>query len=438
MKNLIWLFFGAGILVFYMDTLIPLGYAPWFMYVVLLFLYLNYTNKKHIVYLASFYAFLTIIGFFLSPPVSAYISMPIINRVMGISILIFLAILGMKEEAARKISSEILERIKDLFIAVDHKLRIVFLNKAAQQFVGSSEDVIGHDVLEVIPNHDNVVLKKKLQEAFLTQIPIHFELDLSNSEKYLDVSIYTSKKGLSVFAKDITERVLAEKKLAQLLEEKEVLMREMHHRTKNNFQLVLSLLNLQINSIQDELSVKILNETRSRLSSITLLYDRLFSSGGYYKVDLSMFISDIVNNMESAANFGVIRMKNELNLESAWIGIESAIPLGLIINELYTNSLKYAFNDSRMGSIKLDMKFIDDNILSVKYCDNGKGLPDGFDLENSGGLGGSIVAAFINQLNGSIEYRNNNGAEFEMKLKVDRVKSAENPSLVSGVYKFDL
>jgi PAS domain S-box-containing protein len=431
MKYIVWLFVLAGFVVFFIDSSIPLGYAPWFLYIFLLFIYLHYSDKKHIIYLAAFYIFLIIPGYFFSPSIAADKMMPITNRTMGIIMLTFLAVLGLKEEAAKKISSEVLERVKDLFFAIDQKLKIVFINKSAKEFVGTEEDVVGKDIIDVIPNHDNVVLKKKIQEAFLAQKPLNFELDLSNSEKYLDVSIYTSKHGLSVFAKDITERVLAEKKLAKLLQEKELMIREIQHRTKNNFQLVMSLINLQIHSVQDELAKKILDQTRSRISSITLLYDRLFGSGGYFQVDLSVFIADIINNMQNAANHGSIKMENDLNLESAWVKIENAIPLGLIINELYTNSLKYAFNDNHTGKVKLEMKFLTDNHLHIKYCDSGKGLPDGFDIERDGGHGSSIILAFVNQLDGTLQYRNNNGAEFEMKLKVKKVNNEEEQIVTS-------
>jgi PAS domain S-box-containing protein len=428
MRNSLWIFVLAGIGVYYIDSITPLGYAPWFLYIFLLFIYLHYTNKKHISYLAAFYIFLIIPGYFFAPPVAANQMVPITNRTMGIFMITFLAVLGLKEEAAKKISSEILERVKDLFFAIDQKLQIVFINKSAKEFVGTEDDIIGRDIIEVIPNHNNVLLKKNIQEAFHSQKPVHFELELSNSEKYLDVSIYSSKKGLSVFAKDITERVVAEKQLAKLLQEKELMIREIQHRTKNNFQLVMSLINLQINSIEDELAKKILNQTRSRISSITLLYDRLFGTGGYFQVDLSIFIADIVNNI--AANHWAIQTENELNLEPAMVAIESAIPLGLIINELYTNSLKYAFTGSNKCTIKLETKFLADNQLQVKFSDNGKGLPDGFDFEQDGNHGCSIIAAFVNQLNGTIEYRNNNGAEFEMILKIKRVQFDEDPPLL--------
>jgi PAS domain S-box-containing protein len=426
MKNLTKLiYFGAGFVVFYIDTVTPLGFTPWFLYIFLLFTYILYSNKQKIVAIASFYAILIITGYFLSPPLIANEGIPLVNRLIGIIMVAFLAVLGLKEEAAKKISSEILERIKDLFIAVDEKLNITFLNKSAMEFVGTQEDVVGRDVLEVIPNHDNVVLKKRMQEALYTRTPLHFELDLSNSDKYLDVSIYTSSKGLTVIAKDITERILAEKRLVKLLEEKETMMKEMHHRTKNNFQLVLSLLNLQINSVKDELAIKILNETRARLTSITLLYDKLFRTGDFYTVDMQMFISDIIKNMEMAANFGIIRMNHDLNIEPAKIGIECAIPLGLIMNELYTNSLKYAYNGSRTGNIKLEMVFLDNNTLYVKYNDNGKGLPENFNLGDAGGFGSSIISAFVEQLTGEIAFRNNNGAEFEMKLNVSRYQALQ-------------
>ena len=417
----------AGLLVFIIDALTPLGYAPWFFYVVLLSLYIIYTDKKYITALASFYTILLIPGYYLSPPATSEYYIPIINRVAAALIMLLLAILGLRDAAVKKISAEILERIKDLFIAVDKNFKITFFNKSAMLISGLRENPVGRDIYEVFPVLQNELIQSRINTAFISREPVNFQYSLRVSKNILDITLYGSEKGISVFARDITEKVRAERKLTNLLHEKDMLMREMHHRTKNNFQLVLSLLNLQISTIQDELAIKILNETRGRLLSITILYDKLYRSGNFYTVAMESFISEIIEGMETAANFGMIKMHNELKIEDARIGIEAAIPIGLIINELYTNSIKYAFDGSMAGSILVEMKFIDQNTLFIRYKDNGKGLPENFNLEN-GGLGSSIISGFVAQLDGEISHRNNKGAEFEMKLKVTKnQKTAEIP-----------
>ncbi len=412
------LYISAALIVFYIDVITPLGYAPWVFYLLLLFIYSTYSNKKYIIHLAVLCSVLLVPGYYLSPDFPPDKFTTGINRIEAVIIMFIIVILGLREEKAKKISTEILDRITDLFVAVDKKFKVIFLNKSAMDFAGIKEDTTGKDLFEIVPPDVVEFTKVQFHQALLQKEPVHFKLNIQSLARVVEVSVYSSEKGLSALARDITEKVTAEKKLMNLLQEKEMLLREMHHRTKNNFQLVLSLLNLQIYSIKDKLAVQILNETRSRLNSVTILYDRLFKSGDIHTINLHTFISDIILNMETAANYGVLHMDHDLQIEDTGITIDAAIPIGLIINELYTNSLKYAFEGAGTGKVSIQMNFPDDETLIILYKDNGKGLPEGFDLYKSKGLGISIIAAFVDQLEGNITCSSNYGAVFEMKLKV--------------------
>jgi two-component system, sensor histidine kinase PdtaS len=421
-KRRLYSFVAAGLIIFLFDAITPIGFGVWLFYVVLLYLFVRQAEKKHISSLTIFYIILIIAGYFTSPQNYTTLYVPVINRLTASILLIFFAVLAVREKEAKKISAEILERIKDLFIALDKTFRVIFMNKSAQKFVGIQDEVAGKDYFELFPDSRNTIFEESFQKALAAQQSVHFEGELASKGEYLDVSIYPSDKGISIFAKDITKTVKSERELKKLLREKEVLLREIHHRTKNNFQLILSLLNLQINNIQDENSIRILNETRSRLLSIATLYDKLFMSGSVYTVDMNQFISDIVVKMDTAANFGIVKMDHDIEIEDVKLKLDTAIPLGLIINELYTNSLKYAFNGSRRGAIKIRMHFESAETLCIYYKDNGKGLPADFDIENNEGLGSSIITSFVDQLDGNLKYYNNQGAEFEIRLKVKRAE----------------
>jgi PAS domain S-box-containing protein len=417
---------AAGFLIFLFDIMVPIGYGIWLFYVVLFYLFITYSDKKNIASLAGLYITLIIIGYFLSSPAMELKYIPIFNRLAASLIIIFFAILGIREKEAKKISAEILERIKDLFIALDKTFHVIFMNKSARKFAGLEEEVQGKDYFELFPDAKNSLFEEAFHKSISSQQSVHFEGEFQTKGEFLDVSVYPSYEGISIFAKDITETVKSERALKRLLQEKEVLLREIHHRTKNNFQLILSLLNLQLGNIQDELSMRILNETRARILSIASLYDKLHLSGNVYTVDMQQFIKEIVVKMDTAANFGIIRMDQEIEVEEMKLKLDVAIPLGLIINELYTNSLKYAFNGNRRGAIKIVMHFEDDDTLYLKYKDNGKGLPEDFNLERHGGLGSSIISSFVEQLDGNISFCNNHGAEFDIRLKIRKPLQQEN------------
>jgi PAS domain S-box-containing protein len=420
----IYIFVAAGLLIFLLDSLIPIGYGVWLLYIILFYISIRYSDKNQITALAVVYTILIYIGYFLSPENNDMRYAPIINRFAATLVIIFVSVLSIKEKEAKKLSTELLERIKDLFISLDKKLRIIFMNRSAHEFSGKSEMVSGASFSEVFPVDGNSLFEDSFKKALTSQEAVHFEGAIPQTGNYLTVSVYPSEKGLSVFAKDITDSVKYQNDLKKLVDEKEILLREIHHRTKNNFQLVLSLLNLQLNSIDDKLSSRILNETRTRILSIASLYDRLNFSRGSYSVDLSQFISEIVVKMDTAANFGIIKLDNELEIDSIQLNPDTAIPIGLMINELYTNSLKYAFNGSRRGAIKIKIHVTEGNILHIHYKDNGKGLPADFNIETSGGLGSSIITSFVEQLEGTISYCNNNGAEFNIVLKIADINQA--------------
>jgi two-component sensor histidine kinase len=420
MKRIHFYFFLiAGLGTFFIDSQIPLGYAPWLFYIILMFIFISFGDKNKIIQLTVIYTILLIAGYFLSPGVSFNPDIPVLNRLAAILVLGLTSLLGIREKEAKKVTLEILERIKDIFIALDTRFKIIFMNKKAHEIALVNETVAGKDYFEIFQQQDDT-LRPFLEKALAEQQPLHLEKRLSVQENILDVSIYPSDKGISIFAKDITDVVKSEKKLKKILKDRDTLLKEVHHRTKNNLQLIISLLNLQFNTAGTEEMKKMITETKSRIISLAVLYDQLYLSGNTYTVDLCAFLKDIVMKLEKASNFGLIKMNHDLDIEPCRISLDHAIPLGLIINELYTNSLKYAFNGNRTGAITIKAFYEGEDQLKVHYKDNGKGLPADFNIDSSDGLGSSIISAFVDQLEGTLEYRNNNGAEFNMFLKIKK------------------
>jgi len=209
-------------------------------------------------------------------------------------------------------------------------------------------------------------------------------------------------------------RKQAEEELKASLQEKEVLLREIHHRVKNNLQIIFSLLNLQAGYLKDKQALEIFKNSQSRIKSMALIHEKLYHSKDLARINFAEYIRDLVKNLFSAypVNSDAITLK--LNLENVCLGIDAAIPCGLIVNELISNSLKHAFPEGRSGEICVEIYLMADSKVALFVSDNGIGLPEEFNLKDSKTLGLQLVDDLINQLEGNIELKRNEGVEFKL------------------------
>jgi PAS domain S-box-containing protein len=216
---------------------------------------------------------------------------------------------------------------------------------------------------------------------------------------------------------DITDRKLAEVKIKASLEEKEVLLREIHHRVKNNMQIVASLLNLQSQNIEDKKYKNLFIDSQTRIYSMALIHENLYQSESLAQINLKEYIDGIVSNLfESYGHKSNIKL--EINVENILINIDNAVPCGLIINELVTNSFKYAFPDGRQGIIKISVKSDDNNTIQISISDNGIGIPKDLDIRNTKSLGLRLIIGFAeSQLHGEIILNRDNGTEFQINFR---------------------
>jgi two-component sensor histidine kinase len=211
--------------------------------------------------------------------------------------------------------------------------------------------------------------------------------------------------------RDITERKQAEDKIKSSLEEKNVLLREIHHRVKNNMQIISSLLNLQTRYITDEKVVDVLKESQNRVKSMAMIHETLYQSEGFAKIGFSDYVNNLVTYLlQSYVDRDHVKIITDVDVD-IFLDIDTAIPCGLIINELITNSLKHAFPNITNGQIKIKLIRSDDRfILNVK--DNGVGFPEMLDFRNTDSLGLQLINSLVMQLDGSIELKNDGGTEF--------------------------
>jgi PAS domain S-box-containing protein len=215
---------------------------------------------------------------------------------------------------------------------------------------------------------------------------------------------------------DITEQKNIEEKMASSLMEKELLLKEIHHRVKNNLQVVSSLLKLHAGSVNDNRSHDILLDSRNRVRSMALVHQKLYQSKDFSQIDFTEYISQLTENLFDAYQHKNINIDLSIKTDEAKLSIDIAIPCGLIINELVTNSLKYAFPNGKPGKVEIELTNIRNNHYELMIKDNGVGFPSGVDFKNSTSLGLQLVNTLVGQIDGEIEMENHEGTAYKIKF----------------------
>ena len=214
-------------------------------------------------------------------------------------------------------------------------------------------------------------------------------------------------------------RIQTEKQIKASLKEKETLLQEIHHRVKNNMQVINSLLKLQSNTIDDEQLKEILKDSQSRVYAMSVVHETLHGSGTLSDINSKTYLSKITISIFQSYSVYHEKVQLKSDIEDLQISINQAYPLGLIINELVSNSLKYAFPDERKGEINVSFKKLEDK-LELCVSDNGIGVPEDMDWKNTKSLGLKLVITLAEtQLDGSIDLVSNNGTKITIKFNIE-------------------
>jgi PAS domain S-box-containing protein len=238
--------------------------------------------------------------------------------------------------------------------------------------------------------------------------------------RFLSITISPFSEGAIIISEDITERKKAEENIKSSLREKEILLKEIHHRVKNNMQVISSLLLHQADRIEDKKYQDIYYESINRVKTIAAIHDLLYQSEDFSHINFQDYINKICENLFSVYLGESGKIEYITDIRSIDISIDDAIPCGLIINELVSNSLKHGFPDNRKGKITITMKKVKNKKIKLKVGDNGVGLPETFDWENTDSLGLHLVKLLAEvQLEGTIELIRTNGTEFRITFMGD-------------------
>jgi PAS domain S-box-containing protein len=222
---------------------------------------------------------------------------------------------------------------------------------------------------------------------------------------------------LSTIIRDMSEQKEAEVRIKASLEEKEVLLKEIHHRVKNNLQIVSSLLQLQASYIKDTEALQIFEESRDRIKSMALIHEQLYQSNDLAQIDFPEYLRSLLNMVLSAHRTNRTRVETKLHVDPVSLDLDTAIPVGLITNELVTNSLKYAFAGRSVGEISVRLTKSEAGDFLLMISDNGVGLPEKFNFEKATSLGLRLVRILSKQMRARLEISKGMGTQFRVYFK---------------------
>jgi PAS domain S-box-containing protein len=283
--------------------------------------------------------------------------------------------------------------------------RFLSVNPAFERLTGlRAADAIGRTVLEILPGTESKWIERYGRVA-LTGEGVEFEEYSAALDRYFEVAAFRPRPGqfATVFI-DITASKRAEQGLQLSLREKEALLKEVHHRVKNNLQVILSLLRMEGRRSAQPDTRSALGEMQGRIRSMALLHEALFRSGTFASVDLGGYLRELAKHSFRALGTteGLIRL--QLELSSVEVEMDQALPCGLLVNELVTNALKHGFPDGRTGEVRLELQpGSDSRQWRLRVSDNGVGLPDDFEIRRSQRLGLQLVSDLAKQLGGTLE-----------------------------------
>jgi PAS domain S-box-containing protein len=321
---------------------------------------------------------------------------------------------------------EMVENINDVIYSVDINGVVAYISPVIESVLGyHPSEIIGKNFIEFIHPEDLDFVMEKLKQVISGELePNEYRLlAKSGGHRWIRSSsrpIYEegSVIGLRGVVIDISERKRLEAQIQASLREKEILLKEINHRVKNNMQVISSLLRLQVSNVGDERVTDALMELQGQVQTMAFVHETLYDSDTLVVIDFKAYISKLASQTFQFYGMGKDRVKLKINTEDIKLGIEQATPLGLLSNELVTNSLKYAFPENRSGEIVIRMRAVEQDIIEFVFSDNGIGIPEGLDWRNADSLGLQLVIILAeNQLDGTVSLDRRKGTHFTVKFR---------------------
>ncbi|MEA3420394.1 MAG: PAS domain S-box protein [Acidobacteriota bacterium] len=353
------------------------------------------------------------------------------NILLFVSEQVAMAIYRKQAEDALQESEElyrsVVENSQNGIFIVDDRYRLIYANEEMAKISKyTRKEIIGSDFKDFLDEESTrLVTDRYIRRQRGEKVPPRYEFNIirkDGEKRRVEISstvIKNSAGRIQTVAQilDITERKKMEDNIRSSLKEKEVLLQEIHHRVKNNLQIISSLLNLQSRHVRDKEDLEMFQESRARVRSMALVHEKLYRSKNFADVDFKEYIRSLSRLLFQIYGTDPNAVKLEIDIGDVLLDINTAIPCGLLVNELISNSLKHSFPDGRKGNIHILLHPEKNHKFKLVVSDDGVGLPEDFDINKTESLGLQLVSMLTDQLHGSIKIDRNNGTAFEITFE---------------------
>jgi PAS domain S-box-containing protein len=329
-----------------------------------------------------------------------------------------------KHKIQKAYFENLFQQSPDAIAILDNNDRIISVNNAFTELFGyTPEECKGNPINNlVVPDN---LKKEGLEATMIVAGGQNISLDTvrkTKSGKLIHVSIIgkpilMENNQLAVYGiyRDITDRRTTEEKIKKELKEKELLLKEIHHRVKNNMQIISSLLNMQIRDIQNEKDKEIFRESQTRIKSMALIHERLYKSDDLTHISFEGYVRKVISNLLSSYKTSDRHVHFSLDIQDVDISINSAIPLGLIVNEIISNSLKHAFKKTEKPEIIIQLQKKDES-FELLIRDNGSGFTEeSYEKAGKRSMGLQLIETLTLQLHGSMDIQSHNGLTYMIR-----------------------
>ncbi|MGE3261258.1 MAG: PAS domain S-box protein [Bacteriovoracia bacterium] len=326
----------------------------------------------------------------------------------------------------------LLESAPDGIVVVNTSGHIVIVNSQVEKLFGYARDeLVGQPIEILVPSQfkdghiklrDGYIRHPKTRPMGAGRALTGRKKDGTEFPVEISLSPLETEQGTLVtsIVRDITDRRHAEEQLQASLREKEALLKEIHHRVKNNLQVTSSLLRLQSDYIQDPGAREMFAESQNRIRSMALVHEKLYRSSDLSRINFSEYVDSLAGLLFRSFGVNPSQIQFQLTQSSIFLSVETAVPCGLIINELLSNCFKHAFKKGQQGEIRVETSLEGEHKVKFTVSDNGVGLPSGFDFEKMDTLGLQLVRTLVKQLDGAIEIHGDKGAAFTVIFSKER------------------
>lgn len=335
------------------------------------------------------------------------------------------------EEQMRKLVS-LIENSTDFIGYCSASQQVRYLNAGGRRLIGLDldEDVTRYHIKEFRPPDEYERFNSEILPALsrdgewvgetkFRHVKTHAVIPVLQTLFFATDKESGQRTGIATIVRDISESKRVDRNLQASLEEKEALLKEVHHRVKNNLQLISSLLNLQANRMADPAVAERFTESRNRIRSMALVHENLYRAGNFARVAMRSHVQNLCAHLVRAYGMHSQRVELVTAIDDVELDLDRAISAGLIINELVSNALKHAFPDNRAGYVEVELKLFDNKHCVLAVKDNGVGLPADFNIEHADTLGLQLVADLTRQLHGAISTRRGKGTSFSIAFNAE-------------------